>query len=47
MVLYEALVKGLISYDELIEDLAKLAKVMWIGADVISEVMKRAKKAMK
>jgi len=43
MVLYEALVKNLISYDELIEDLAKLTKVLWISTDVITEVIKRAK----
>lgn len=47
MVLYEAFIKGFISYDELIEDLAKLARVMWIGTDVISEVIKRAKKVRK
>jgi len=47
MVLYEAFVKNLISHDELIEDLAKLAKVMWISTDVITEVIKRAKKVIK
>ncbi|MEM3489727.1 MAG: hypothetical protein QXO75_08780 [Nitrososphaerota archaeon] len=47
MVLYEAFVKTLISYDELVEDLAKLAKVMWISPDVIAEVIKRAKKVMR
>lgn len=46
MVLYEAFVKRLISYDELVEDLAKLARVMWISPDVIAEVIKRAKKVM-
>jgi predicted nucleic acid-binding protein len=47
MVLYEAFVKNLINYDELIEDLAKLTKVMWISTDVITEVIKRAKKVIK
>lgn len=47
MVLYEAFVKRLISYDELVEDLAKLAGVMWISSDVITEVIRRAKKVMK
>lgn len=47
MVLYEAFVKNLISYDELVEDLAKLAKVMWISTDAITEVIKRAKKVTK
>lgn len=47
MVLYEAFVKRLISYDELVEDLAKLARVMWISPNVITEVIRRAKKVMK
>lgn len=47
MVLYEAFVKKLISYDELIEDLTKLTRVMWISTDVITEVIRRAKKAIK
>jgi len=34
-------------WDELIDDLAKLAKVTWISTDVITEVIKRAKKVMK
>ena len=42
MVLYEAFVKGLISYDELIEDLAKLARVMWISTDVITDILRKA-----
>lgn len=46
MVLYEAFVKKFISYDELIEDLAKLAKVMWVGTDVITEVIRRAKRVI-
>jgi len=44
MVLYEAFVKNLISYDELIEDLAKLAKVLWISTDIITEIIKRARR---
>jgi hypothetical protein len=47
MVLYEAFVKNLISYDELVEDLAKLTRVMWISTDVTTDVIKRAKKAVK
>jgi predicted nucleic acid-binding protein len=47
MVLYEAFIKNLISYDELVEDLAKLTRVMWISTDVIIEVIKRAKKVVK
>jgi len=47
MVLYEAFVKNLISYDELIEDLAKLTKVMWISTDVVAEILRRARKVVK
>lgn len=47
MVIYEAFVKGLIAYDELVEDLAKLSKVMWISTDVITEVIRRAKEVKK
>jgi len=43
MVLYEAFVKCLISYDELIVELERLTKVMWITTDVITEIIKRAK----
>jgi len=46
MVLYEAFVKSIINYDELVDDLAKLTKVMWISADVITEVIKRAQKVI-
>lgn len=47
MVLYEALVKNLIRYDQLVEDLAKLTRVMWIGTDVITEIIRRAKEVVK
>lgn len=47
MVLHEAFVKKLISYDALIEDLAKLARVMWVGTDVITDVIRRARKVKK
>jgi len=47
MVLYEAFVKNLISYDELVEDLAKLTRVMWISTDVITDVIERAKKVVR
>lgn len=47
MVLYEAFVKKLISYDELLEDLTKLTRVMWISTDVITEVIKKAKEVVK
>lgn len=42
MVFYEAYVRKLVSYDELVEDLAKLTKVMWISTDVIAEIIRRA-----
>jgi uncharacterized protein len=47
MVLYEAFVCKLISYDELVEDFAKLAKVMWISTDVTTEIISKAKKVKK
>jgi len=42
MVLFEAFKRELISYDELVEDLAKLTSIMWISTDVITEVIRRA-----
>lgn len=47
MVLYEAYVKNLTSYDDLVEDLAKLSRVMWISTEVITEVIRRAMKVMR
>lgn len=47
MVIYEAYVSGLINYDELIEDFAKLSKVMWISTDVTTEILNKAKKVKK
>jgi predicted nucleic acid-binding protein len=47
MVLYEAFEKQLMSYDELFEDLAKLTRVMWISTDVITELIRRARKLKK
>lgn len=43
MILYQAFVKKIITFDELIEDLAKLTKVMWISTDVITQIIKKAK----
>ena len=47
MVLYEAFEKGLINYDELVEDLTKLTKIIWISTDVITEIIKKAMKVRK
>jgi len=47
MVLYEAFAKNLIDYDELVEDLAKLTKIIWISTDVITDIIRRAKKVKK
>ena len=47
MVLYEAFVCELINYDELVEDFAKLAKVMWISSDVTTEIINKARKVKK
>ncbi len=43
MVLFEAYVKRLLSFDELVDDLSRLTKVMWISTDVITEIIRRAK----
>jgi len=47
MVLYEAFIRNLVNYDELVEDLAKLTRVMWISIDIITDVIKRARKVVK
>jgi len=47
MVLYEAFIKKFITYDELVEGLAKLTRVMWISTDIITEVIRRARKEIK
>lgn len=47
MVLFEAFVKDLISYDGLVEDLAKLSKTMWISTDVITDIIRRAREVKK
>ncbi|MCS4541181.1 MAG: hypothetical protein HY929_02475 [Euryarchaeota archaeon] len=44
MVLYEAFVKKLISYDELIEALTEASKIMWISTDVITEIIKKVRR---
>lgn len=43
MVLYEAFVRGKLNYDELIEELTKLSKIMWISSDVIAKIIMKAK----
>jgi len=47
MVLYETFAKNLIDYDELVEDLAKLTKIIWISTDVITDIIRRAKEVKK
>jgi predicted nucleic acid-binding protein len=47
MVLYEAFERGLVSYDELVEDLAKLTRIMWVSTDVITDIIRRARKVRK
>jgi predicted nucleic acid-binding protein len=44
MVLYEAHVKGKLSYDQLIEELMKLSKAMWLSSDVVAGIIKRARR---
>lgn len=45
MLLYQAFVRKLLNYEELIQSLSDLARVMWISADVIMEIIRRAKEA--
>jgi predicted nucleic acid-binding protein len=47
MVLYEAFERSLTSYDELVEDLTKLTRVMWISTDVVTEIIRKAEKVRK
>jgi len=47
IVLYEGFVKDLISHDELVEDLAKLTKIMWVSTDVITDIIRRAREVKK
>jgi len=47
MVLYEGFVKNLTSHDELVEDLAKLTRIMWVSTDVITDIIRRAREVRK
>jgi len=47
MVLFEAFERKLMSYDELVEDLAKLTRIMWISTDVITEIIRRTREVKK
>lgn len=47
MILFQAMNKNLMNYDEFIDALGELAKVMWISPDVIGEIIKRAKEVKK
>jgi len=46
-VLYEAFVKSLLDYDELVASLTELSKLMWVSTDVIAAVMKKAREVKK
>lgn len=41
-ILFESFVQKLISYGELIEDLTKLGRAMWISPEVITDIIRRA-----
>ncbi len=47
MVLYQALSKSLLTYDEFVEALGELARVIWISPDVMGAIMARAKEVRK
>jgi len=46
-VLFEAFERKLVSYDELVEDLAKLTRIMWISTDVVTNIIRRAREVKK
>lgn len=47
MVVYEALVKRLISYEELVKILSDLSKVLWVSPAVIAEILRKAEEVRK
>ncbi|MDP2953055.1 MAG: hypothetical protein Q8O76_07055, partial [Chloroflexota bacterium] len=42
-VLYEAFLRRMLSYDELIEGLEKLGKVAWVSPDLVAGIIRRAR----
>ncbi len=47
MILYQALNKNLLNYDEFVEAVGELAKVIWISPAVMGEIITRAKEVRK
>lgn len=47
MVPYEAVIKGLIRYDELLSILSDLSKVLWVSPAVIAEILRKAEEVRK
>jgi len=42
MVPYEAVIKGLIRYNELVSILSDLSKVLWVSPAVMAEILRKA-----
>jgi predicted nucleic acid-binding protein len=47
MIPYEAVIKGLIRYDELVSILTGLSKVLWVSPAVIAEILRKAQETRK
>jgi len=47
MIPYEAFVRGLITYDELVSILTDLSKVLWISPAIIAEILRKAQDGRK
>ena len=47
MVPYEAVIKGLIRYDELVSILSDLSKVLWVSPAVMAEILRKAEEGRK
>ena len=47
MVPYEAVIKGLIRYNELVSILSELSKVLWVSPAVIAEILRKAEEVRK
>jgi len=47
MIPYEAVIKGLIRYEELVSILSDLSKVLWVSPAVIVEVLRKAQEVRK
>ena len=47
IVMYSGYIKGLLTFDDLVDDLNRLTKFMWVSTDVVTEIIKKAKEVKK